>query len=99
MHAGDGGPLAAALDRDGKALILFGAAGAGKTTLSARAAAGGIRSLGDDQVIVDASPVCWPFPRRMRLYPDLKVTAPEAHALLPARDRAAAHQTGRACRG
>jgi hypothetical protein len=77
---------AAIVGRDGLTLLL-GRSRAGKTTLAARSLAAGADVLGDDQVFVDASGRCWAFPRRLRLYPDLRRTAPEAFAVLPARQR------------
>jgi hypothetical protein len=70
---------AAAVEVDGRALLLLGRSGTGKSTLTARAAATGTRILGDDHVLLDAAGRCWPFPRRMRLYPDLKSTGPRAY--------------------
>ena len=63
--------------------ILIGRSGAGKSTLAARALAVGRHVIGDDQVIGDAAGGWRPFPRRLRFYPDLRVTAPEAYAALP----------------
>lgn len=78
---------AAALVQGGSALVLLGGSGVGKSTLTARAAASGQATLGDDQVIVDASGRCWPFRRRARIYPDLRLVAPLAHARLGAGTR------------
>jgi hypothetical protein len=79
---------AAAFAENGTALVVLGRSGVGKSTLTARAAAAGWRVLGDDQVVVDESGGCWPFPRRMRFYSDLQVTAPLAYGRLSAPQRA-----------
>jgi hypothetical protein len=73
---------AAAFEEDGRALLLVGSSGVGKTTLTARAAAAGWRMLGDDHVLVDREGGCWPFPRRLRFYTDLRGTAPTAYRRL-----------------
>jgi hypothetical protein len=72
----------AAIARGDRTLLLLGRSRSGKTSLAARALAGGLRVLGDDQVIINAERECLPFPRRLRLYPDLSVTAPAAFAAL-----------------
>jgi hypothetical protein len=79
---------AAAFAENGAALLVLGRSGVGKSTLTARAAAAGRRVLGDDQVVVDESGGCWPFPRRMRFYSDLQATAPLAYGRLSASQRA-----------
>jgi len=73
----------AAIVREGKTLLLIGRSRSGKTSLAARALATGRRVLGDDQVLINADRECLPFPRRLRLYPDLARTAPAAFAALP----------------
>jgi hypothetical protein len=73
----------AAIAREGKTLLLIGRSRSGKTSLAARALATGRRVLGDDQVLINARQECLPFPRRLRLYPDLARTAPAAFAALP----------------
>jgi hypothetical protein len=78
----------AAIEQNGGALLLMGPSRSGKSSLSARALAGGRTVLGDDQVLVDARARCWPFPRRLRVYSDLRETAPMAYARLPAAIRA-----------
>lgn len=77
----------AAIARGGGALLLVGRARSGKSSLAARALAAGLGILGDDQVLIDASRECLPFPRRLRLYPDLARTAPAAFAALPSSAR------------
>lgn len=78
---------AAAFDVGGEALLLLGRSGTGKTSLSARSLAAARPLLGDDQVIVGPDG-CRSFPRRLRLYSDVAVTAPSAHAMLGRRRRA-----------
>lgn len=84
----------AAIASPGGLVLLLGGSGAGKSSVSARALAAGATVLGDDQVLVDAAGLCRPFPRRIRVYPDLAATAPDAFATLPsaARTRLAAHR-------
>jgi hypothetical protein len=78
---------AAAVDSDAGLVLILGPSGAGKSSLSARAIARGRLVIGDDQVLLDATGRCTAFPRRMRFYPDLRTTAPEAYRALsgPAR--------------
>lgn len=85
----------AAIALNGKALLLIGRSRSGKSTLAARALAAGLRILGDDQVLVNPSQGCLPFPRRLRLYPDLARTAPDAFAALRPSARAALAVLGR----
>ena len=73
--------------RDGGAVVLIGHSGAGKSTLMARLAALGVAVLGDDHVVLDGDGRCWPFPRRVRLYPDIRETAPGAWQGMSARRR------------
>ncbi len=73
----------AAIAQGDRTLLLLGRSRSGKTSLAARALAAGRRVLGDDQVIINADRECLPFPRRLRLYPDLSRTAPAAFAALP----------------
>jgi hypothetical protein len=75
-------PSAAVADARGVTLIL-GRSGAGKSTLMARLAATGRDVLGDDQIFVDAAGRCSAFPRRLRFYPDIETTVPEAYSRLP----------------
>jgi hypothetical protein len=72
----------AAIAKGDRTLLLLGRSRSGKTSLAARALAAGLRVLGDDQVIINAERECLPFPRRLRLYPDLSRTAPAAFAAL-----------------
>jgi hypothetical protein len=78
---------AAAIDSDAGPVLIMGPSGAGKSSLSARAIARGRTVIGDDQVLLDSTGRCTAFPRRMRFYPDLRATAPEAYRALPGRTR------------
>ena len=80
---------AAAIEESGGVLALMGGSGSGKTSVSVRALAAGRGIVGDDQFLLDADGRCRRLPRRLRLYSDVPLTAPEAFALLPARARAA----------
>ncbi len=79
---------AAAIEQAGRALVMLGASGTGKSSLSVRALASGCGVLGDDQILIDSAGNCFRFPRRMRFYSDLRLTAPTAWARLPAAARA-----------
>ena len=70
-------PSAGVVAADG-ALIVMGRSGTGKSSMSVRALARGRSILGDDQVVIGADGGCWPYRRRLRLYPDVEDTAPEA---------------------
>jgi hypothetical protein len=70
-------PSAGVLSADG-ALVVMGRSGSGKSSVSVRALAGGRGVLGDDQVVIASDGGCWPYPRRLRLYPDVQHTAPDA---------------------
>jgi hypothetical protein len=72
----------AAIALNGKALLLIGRSRSGKSSLAARALAAGLPVLGDDQVLISTGQECLPFPRRLRVYPDLMRTAPTAFAAL-----------------
>jgi hypothetical protein len=76
---------AAAIETDAGLVLILGPSGAGKSSLSALAIARDRVVIGDDQVFLDATGRCTAFPRRMRFYPDLRVTAPEAYRALPRR--------------
>ncbi|MET1231416.1 MAG: hypothetical protein ABWY52_01040 [Candidatus Limnocylindrales bacterium] len=75
-------PGAGVADERGLTLVL-GRSGAGKSTLMARLAATGHAVLGDDQLLVDGAGMGSAFPRRLRFYPDIETTAPEAYARMP----------------
>ena len=64
----------------GGLILILGRSRAGKSTLMARLAATGHPILGDDQILVERSGVGIAFPRRLRFYPDIERTAPEAFA-------------------
>ena len=81
-------PSAGIVGPDGLSVIL-GRSRAGKSTIAARAMTLGRTVIGDDQVIVGRDGGVWPFPRRLRFYPDLVHTAPEAfRSLRPGTRRA-----------
>jgi hypothetical protein len=73
---------AAALVAQDQVVLMLGPSGAGKSSLSARLIASGGGVVGDDQVLVNAAGQCSSFPRRMRFYPDLADTAPDAFRAL-----------------
>ena len=79
----------AGIEAEDGALVLMGKSRSGKSSLSVRAIAAGRPVLGDDQVIVDASGSCRPYPRRLRVYPDIRETAPAGWAALPRGTRSA----------
>ena len=85
VAAADVGVLlpAAAFVTDGGATVLLGRSRSGKSSLTMRAAAAGMPILGDDQVLVGRSGRITRFPRRLRVYDDLRDTAPDAVARLP----------------
>lgn len=85
----------AAISRNGKALLLIGRSRSGKSSLAARALASGLEVLGDDQILITAGNDCLPFPRRLRVYPDLARTAPAAFAALKPGARSALAVLGR----
>ena len=87
-------PSAGFVAGDGVTVVL-GRSGAGKTTLTARALADGRTVLSDDQVVVDATGRVWRYPRRLRLYPDIRQTAPDAWSRLPDGTRSALELRGR----
>ncbi len=79
-------PAAAFRDQAG-AIVVLGGSGSGKTSLSMHALALGVPVLGDDQVLIEADGTCRAFPRRLRLYTDLRERAPLAYRRLPLRVR------------
>jgi hypothetical protein len=74
---------AAGIVRDGRADLLIGRSGSGKSSLSVRALMAGLPMLGDDQVHIAGNGLCTRFPRRIRVYDDLVRTAPLAARRLP----------------
>lgn len=81
-------PGALLLDPEGRGVLLVGGSGAGKTSLAARALAAGRDVLADDRVFLGADAGASRYVRRMRLYPDIRATAPTAWASLAGRARA-----------
>jgi len=80
-------PSAGVVDGDG-AVVVMGRSGTGKSSMSVRGLARGHAILGDDQVVIGADGGCWRYPRRLRLYPDVEHTAPDAwHRLRPSTRR------------
>ncbi len=85
---------AAALAEGSSAVVILGRSRSGKTSLVARCLAEGRGALGDDQVVVDAGGDVRAWPRRLRVYPDLRRTAPRAVAALPWQQRASLRLLG-----
>lgn len=71
------------------ATVVLGGSGTGKTSLAADRLAAGGGVLGDDQILVTAGGAALPFPRRLRLYPDLVHVAPAAYGSLGSAQRGA----------
>jgi hypothetical protein len=86
-------PSAGIVGPDGLSVML-GRSRAGKSTIAARAMALGRTVIGDDQVIVGRDGGVWPFPRRLRFYPDLVQTAPDAFRGLRSETRRALRVRG-----
>jgi hypothetical protein len=78
---------AAAFSENGSALILLGRSRSGKSSLAVHALSSGRVLLGDDQVLLEEPRRCRPFPRRLRLYADVRHTAPASHTALSPRSR------------
>jgi hypothetical protein len=66
----------------GQTVVLMGRSRVGKSSVAAQMLAGGHAFLGDDQILIDAAGRATRFPRRLRLYSDLAVTAPDAYRSL-----------------
>ena len=81
-------PGAGVAGEDG-AILLMGRSGSGKSSVCMRLLARGVGVLSDDQVILDGRGQCWPYPRRFRVYPDLRETATAAWTALPPQARRA----------
>jgi hypothetical protein len=79
-------PSAAVVGSDG-ALVIMGRSRSGKSSVSVRQLAAGRALLGDDQVVIGGGGSCWAYPRRLRVYPDIRDTAPEAWTRLRAGTR------------
>jgi hypothetical protein len=67
------------------ACLLVGASRSGKSSLMVRALGEGIRILGDDQVIISSRATVLSFPRRLRVYADIRNTAFHAYRAFPVR--------------
>jgi hypothetical protein len=78
-----------AVETEEGVVLLLGRSRTGKSSLCARALAAGRRILGDDHVFIHPDGSCRAFPRRLRVYSDLKRTAPEAFRRLPGHGRTA----------
>lgn len=78
----------AAIEGDRGYVLLLGRSRSGKSSLCARALAAGRSILGDDHVLLDAEGGR-AFPRRLRLYSDLELTAPAAYGRIGGTGRAA----------
>jgi hypothetical protein len=65
----------------------MGRSRSGKSSVSVRQLAAGRALLGDDQVVIGADGGCWTYPRRLRVYPDIRTTVPEAWPRLRATTR------------
>lgn len=77
-HLGFVGFHGAALARDGKAILLRGRGGAGKTTLAYAAARAGFAAMADDVVWFEtATETLWGMPRWFHLTPDSRARFPE----------------------
>jgi hypothetical protein len=68
----------AAVAGGGGALVIMGRSRSGKSSVSVRQLAAGCALLGDDQIVIGPDGGCWAYPRRLRVYPDICDTAPEA---------------------
>ena len=79
-------PSAAVVGREG-ALVIMGRSRSGKSSVSVRQLAAGRALLGEDQVVIGEDGGCWAYPRRLRVYPDIRETAPEAWPRLRAQTR------------
>ena len=79
----------AAIEADGGYVLLLGRSRSGKSSLCARALATGRSILGDDHVLLDGAGRGRAFPRRLRVYSDLELTAPAAYRRIGGAARAA----------
>jgi hypothetical protein len=68
----------------GRTIVLMGRSRVGKSSVAARMLAAGHAFLGDDQILIDGAGRATRFPRRLRLYSDIAVTAPAAFRSLDA---------------
>ncbi|MBA2724420.1 MAG: hypothetical protein H0U53_00365 [Actinobacteria bacterium] len=76
------------------ATLLLGASRSGKSSLMVRALGEGVRILGDDQVIISSQKTTFSFPRRLRVYPDIRTTAPSTYSTFPRGTRTALRGLG-----
>ena len=87
LTALDRQPLhAAALERDGRVLLLAGPSGVGKSTLVYAASRAGLRVLAEDAVFLQAgaAPRVWGMPGSVHLLPDAVRWFPELAGAVPA---------------
>jgi hypothetical protein len=75
---------AAAFSEGDRTLVIMGRSRSGKSSVATLALVAGRTLHGDDQVLLEEPCGCRPFPRRLRVYPDLRRTVPSAHAALSA---------------
>ena len=78
---------AACVVRDGWSVLFPAGSAVGKSTLTLQHAAAGQPVQGDNYVILSQDGRTLAFPRRMRIYSDLRSTAPEVFRRLPAAER------------
>ena len=77
----------AALERDGRALLLLGPSGAGKSTLAYAGSQGGWRIVADDLCLVEAGPRLSGMPKPVNVPADLLVLPPAGSRRLPDDER------------
>ena len=78
---------AACVVRDGRSVLFPAGSAVGKSTLTLQHAAAGQPVQGDNYVILSPDGRTLAFPRRMRIYSDLRSTAPEVFRQLPAAEQ------------
>jgi hypothetical protein len=78
---------AACVARDGGSVLFPAGSAVGKSTLTLQHAAEGYPVQGDNYVILAPDGRTLAFPRRMRIYSDLKRTAPQVFGKLPAAEQ------------
>jgi hypothetical protein len=76
---------AAGIERDGKAVLLFGPSGLGKSSLTYAAMRAGWKVLADDAIYVQSTPYrgLWGVPRRIHLPAESVRYFPELESMLP----------------
>jgi hypothetical protein len=90
MAAAEAGELflsAGAVQTEHGSIALAGVSRSGKSTLALRAWAGGLPVIADDRLRIAPDGLVRPFPRRLRIYPDVRTTAVQAFDRLPRRVR------------